>query len=44
LSQTEENALRTLKSRLLTEWAVASGLKQEQASERLNLLLKENHE
>jgi RNA polymerase-interacting CarD/CdnL/TRCF family regulator len=42
LSKTEDSALRTLTDRLLAEWAVAAGLDEAEARERMKALLEEN--
>jgi RNA polymerase-interacting CarD/CdnL/TRCF family regulator len=42
LSKTEDSALRTLTDRLLSEWAVATGLDEDQARERMKELLERN--
>jgi RNA polymerase-interacting CarD/CdnL/TRCF family regulator len=42
LSKTEDSALRTLTDRLLSEWAVATGLDEDQARERMKALLERN--
>jgi RNA polymerase-interacting CarD/CdnL/TRCF family regulator len=42
LSKTEDSALRKLKDRLLAEWAVATGLEEDEAKEKLKALLEED--
>lgn len=44
LSKTEDSALRKLKDRLLAEWAVATGLDEEEAKLKLKELLSEEDE
>jgi RNA polymerase-interacting CarD/CdnL/TRCF family regulator len=41
LSKTEDSALRTLTDRLLSEWAVAMGLDEDEARENMKALLAE---
>lgn len=43
LSKTEDSALRKLKDRLLSEWAVATGLDEEDARIKLKALLEEEN-
>jgi RNA polymerase-interacting CarD/CdnL/TRCF family regulator len=43
LSKTEDSALRKLKDRLLSEWAVAMGVDEDEAREKMKALLSEEN-